>query len=48
MNLVVEDDEIEIEVGVDNECTLEANEIVVLTVGMKFRDHNEIFEFYKT
>ena len=48
MNVIAEDDEIEIEVGVDNECTLEASEIVVPIVGMKFRDHNEIFEFYKT
>ncbi|XP_052171507.1 protein FAR1-RELATED SEQUENCE 6-like [Diospyros lotus] len=45
-DVVVENDEIE--VGVDNECTLEASEIVVPTVGMKFRDHNKIFEFYKT
>ncbi|XP_052209231.1 protein FAR1-RELATED SEQUENCE 5-like [Diospyros lotus] len=47
-NVVAEDDEIEIEVGVDNECTSEASEIIVPTVGMKFKDHNEIFEFYKT
>ena len=43
-NVVVSDNEIE--VGVDNECTSEAREIVP-TIGMKFRDHNEIFEFYK-
>ncbi|XP_052169880.1 protein FAR1-RELATED SEQUENCE 4-like isoform X2 [Diospyros lotus] len=44
-NVVVSDDEIE--VRADNECTSEASEIVP-TVGMKFRDYNEIFEFYKT
>ncbi|XP_052198368.1 protein FAR1-RELATED SEQUENCE 5-like [Diospyros lotus] len=46
-NVVVFDNEIEIEVGADNECTSEGNEMVP-TVGMKFNDHNEIYEFYKT
>ena len=44
-NVVVSNNEIE--VGVNDECMSEGNEIVP-TVGMKFRDHSKIFEFYKT